>query len=137
MVQVAAAVIVSAGKILAAKRKKERIGGGFWEFPGGKVEPGESAKEACRREVKEELGDDCQVFERLPVTRHYQTPYGELTIDFFWTKLLTHNLKLVAASEYRWLKPSELTEVDWLEASKEVLELLQHTDLKQVNADGK
>lgn len=137
MKQVAAAVIVSEGKILAAKRKKERVGGGFWEFPGGKVELGETAKDACQREVKEELGDECQVYERLPVKREYQTPYGDLTIDFFWTKLLTKNLRLVAASEYRWLKPTELAEVEWLEASKEALELIRQTDLEKVISNGK
>ncbi len=49
MIKVAAAVIVSDGKILAAKRKNERLGGGFWEFPGGKLEPGETPKQGCRR----------------------------------------------------------------------------------------
>ena len=61
MIKVAAAVIVSDGKILAAKRKNERLGGGFWEFPGGKLEPGETPKQACQREVAEELGDQCEV----------------------------------------------------------------------------
>ncbi|BDI02471.1 7,8-dihydro-8-oxoguanine-triphosphatase MutT [Ligilactobacillus murinus] len=131
MIKVAAAVIVSDGKILAAKRKNERLGGGFWEFPGGKLEPGETPKQACQREVAEELGDQCEVLERIEVSRHFTTPYGELEIDFFWTKLKTYNLKLVAASEYRWLPPEQLASVTWLKPSEPVLEVIKQTDLRK------
>ena len=131
MIKVAAAVIVSAGKILAAKRKNERLGGGFWEFPGGKLEPGETPKQACQREVAEELGDQCEVLERIEVSRHFTTPYGELEIDFFWTKLKTYNLKLVAASEYRWLTPEQLARVTWLKPSEPVLEVIKQIDLRK------
>lgn len=131
MIKVAAAVIVSDGKILAAKRKNERLGGGFWEFPGGKLEPGETPKQACQREIAEELGDQCEVLERIEVSRHFTTPYGELEIDFFWTKLKTYNLKLVAASEYRWLTPEQLESVTWLKPSEPVLEVIKQTDLRK------
>lgn len=131
MIKVAAAVIVSEGKILAAKRKNERLDGGFWEFPGGKLEPGETPKQACQREVAEELGDQCEVLERIDVSRHFETPYGELEIDFFWTKLKTYNLKLVAASEYRWLIPEQLESVTWLKPSEPVLEVIKQTDLRK------
>lgn len=131
MIKVAAAVIVSEGKILAAKRKNERLGGGFWEFPGGKLETGETPKQACQREVAEELGDQCEVLERIDVSRHFETPYGELEIDFFWTKLKTYNLKLVAASEYRWLTPEQLESVTWLKPSEPVLEVIKQTDLRK------
>lgn len=131
MIKVAAAVIVSDGKILAAKRKNERLGGGFWEFPGGKLEPGETPKQACQREVAEELGDQCEVLERIEVSRHFTTPYGELEINFFWTKLKTYNLKLVAASEYRWLTPEQLASVTWLKPSEPVLEVIKQTDLRK------
>lgn len=131
MIKVAAAVIVSDGKILAAKRKNERLGGGFWEFPGGKLEPGETPKQACQREVAEELGDQCEVLERIEVSRHFTTPYGELEINFFWTKLKTYNLKLVAASEYRWLTPEQLESVTWLKPSEPVLEVIKQTDLRK------
>ncbi len=131
MIKVAAAVIVSDGKILAAKRKNERLGGGFWEFPGGKLEPGETPKQACQREVAEELGDQCEVLERIEVSRHFTTPYGELEIDFFWTKLKTYNLKLVEASEYRWLTPEQLASVTWLKPSEPVLEVIKQTDLRK------
>lgn len=131
MIKVAAAVIVSEGKILAAKRKNERLGGGFWEFPGGKLEPGETPKQAFQREVAEELGDQCEVLERIDVSRHFETPYGELEIDFFWTKLKIYNLKLVAASEYRWLTPEQLESVTWLKPSEPVLEVIKQTDLRK------
>ena len=131
MIKVAAAVIVSDGKILAAKRKNERLGGGFWEFPGGKLEPGETPKQACQREVAEELGDQCEVLERIEVSRYFTTPYGELEINFFWTKLKTYNLKLVAASEYRWLIPEQLESVTWLKPSEPVLEVIKQTDLRK------
>lgn len=131
MIKVAAAVIVSEDKILAAKRKNERLGGGFWEFPGGKLESGETPKQACQREVAEELGDQCEVLERIDVSRHFETPYGELEIDFFWTKLKTYNLKLVAASEYRWLTPEQLESVTWLKPSEPVLEVIKQTDLRK------
>ncbi len=101
------------------------------EFPGGKLEPGETPKQACQREVAEELGDQCEVLERIEVSRHFTTPYGELEIDFFWTKLKTYNLKLVAASEYRWLTPEQLASVTWLKPSEPVLEVIKQTDLRK------
>lgn len=131
MIKVAAAVIVSDGKILAAKRKNDRLGGGFWEFPGGKLEPKETPKQACQREVAEELGDQCEVLEKIDVSRYFITPYGELEIDFFWTKLKTYNLKLVAASEYRWLTPEQLESVTWLKPSEPILEVIKQTDLRK------
>ena len=131
MLKVAASVSVKDGKILAARRKAERIGGGYWEFPGGKVEANETPKQACQREVLEELGDEAEILERLKVKRHYQTPYGSLEIDFFWTRLKTFNLKHVAASEYSWLTKEELWNVAWLEASKSAVSLIAQTNLEK------
>lgn len=65
MIEVTAAVIENGGRILICRRRTGEPNGGLWEFPGGKIEPGESAEEALRREIKEELDLDIEVGERL------------------------------------------------------------------------
>ena len=131
-VKVVAAIIENDNnEILCALRSPQMSLPNMWEFPGGKLEPGETPKQAFQREVAEELGDQCEVLERIDVSRHFETPYGELEIDFFWTKLKTYNLKLVAASEYRWLTPEQLESVTWLKPSEPVLEVIKQTDLRK------
>jgi 8-oxo-dGTP diphosphatase len=93
-----------------------------WEFPGGKVEPGESPEEALKREIREELEAEIEVGELIE-TVEYDYPAFHLSMDCFWCKLISDDLKLKEAEAARWLAGSELQGVAWLPAD---LELIEH-----------
>jgi len=98
----------------------------FWEFPGGKMEPGESPEDALKREIWEELETKI-VIERLIKTIEYDYPKFHLTMHCFWCRIESGNLTLKEHEAARWLNGDELESVDWLPADKEVLsEIIQN-----------
>ena len=116
-IEVVAAIIVHDGKILATQRGYGNYKGS-WEFPGGKIEPGESAVEALKREVEEELG--CSVRAAWPYdTVEYDYPDFHLSMDCLVCTLEDGAEPLVADAshdELRWLARGELLDVEWLPA---------------------
>ncbi|MBO4750597.1 MAG: (deoxy)nucleoside triphosphate pyrophosphohydrolase [Lachnospiraceae bacterium] len=102
-----------------------------WEFPGGKVEPGESPAEALKREILEELDAQIEVGDLIQ-TVEYDYPAFHLSMDVFWCTLISDELKLKEAEAARWLAPSELRDVAWLPADLELIEhiaaCIQETD---------
>ena len=107
---VTAAVIQREGRVLIARRPAEGLLGGLWEFPGGKVEPGESLPQGLTREIKEELDAEIEVGEALGVYRHAYTHF-KVTLHAFFCRL--HNgtqPRALEASELRWVTPPELAE---------------------------
>ena len=96
----------------------------FWEFPGGKMEPGESPEEALKREIWEEL-ETRIVIERLVKTIEYDYPKFLLTMHCFLCRIESGNLTLKEHEAARWLNKDEFNSVDWLPADKEVLEVIR------------
>jgi 8-oxo-dGTP diphosphatase len=94
-----------------------------WEFPGGKMEPGESPEEALRREIWEELETKI-VVERLVQTVEYDYPQFHLKMHCFWCHIESGRLMLKEHEASRWLGKNELKSVDWLPADRIVLETL-------------
>lgn len=117
VVRVAAGIIHRDGRILAAHRSDGALPGG-WELPGGKIEPGESAVEALKREVEEELG--CPVRAAWPYdTVEYDYPDFHLSMDCLVCTLEDGSEPVVADAshdELRWLARGELLNVEWLPA---------------------
>lgn len=111
-VHVVAAIIHFDGRILAAKRLAGGPSGLKWEFPGGKVEPGEEPRAALRREILEELGLDVIVEDEIGA---FVTDLGGLRIrlDCFHCRANRTSVALAAHSEAIWRTPSELNNLDW------------------------
>ena len=121
-VRVVAAVIRSEDKIFATARGYGEFKG-QWEFPGGKIEPGETTQEALVREIQEELDVKIKVGDLID-TIEYDSPSFHLSMDCFWCIVTDGEITLKEAEDARWLSKDELYSVDWLPADMELIEKL-------------
>ena len=121
-VSVVAAVIRSEDKIFATARGYGEFKG-QWEFPGGKIEPGETPQEALVREIQEELDVKIKVGDLID-TIEYDSPSFHLSMDCFWCIVTDGEITLKEAEDARWLSKDELYSVDWLPADMELIEKL-------------
>lgn len=94
---------------------------GQWEFPGGKIEAGETPQEALVREIKEELETDIRVGEFIH-TIEYDYPTFHLSMDCFWCEIVKGDLVLKEAEDGRWLTKDQLYDVKWLPADITLIE---------------
>ena len=123
-VKVVAAVIVKDGKILATQRGYGEFKG-FWEFPGGKVEPGESGSVALAREILEELKARVVVGDLIS-TVEYDYPSFHLSMECFWCTLESGSgIELTEHEAARWLEVDELESVEWLPADLSLIEIIK------------
>ena len=125
-IRVAAAVIQdSRGRFLCMQRCRsdQEYTSQRWEFPGGKIEDGESGYDALLREIKEEMDWDIFVG-RLLGTITYEYPDFTISLEAYLCKGGKGQFKLLEHLDYKWLKRSEISALDWTEADREVLALL-------------
>lgn len=123
-IRVVAAVIKADDKIFVTQRGY----GDFkdkWEFPGGKIEEGESPEEALAREIKEELDTDI-IVGQLIHTIEYDYPKFHLSMECFWCTIKQGNLTLLEAEDAKWLDDSQLDSVDWLPADLELIDYIRN-----------
>ena len=122
-IEVVAAIIHdSDGRIFVTQRGYGDMKDG-WEFPGGKVEAGESPEAALKREILEELETRIQI-ERLVTTVEYDYPKFHLKMHCYLCNIESGNLTLKEHEAAKWLKLSDIYTVDWLPADKAVVDLL-------------
>ena len=122
-IRVVAAVIRDEDKIFATARGYGEYKG-RWEFPGGKIEAGETPEEALIREIREELTAEISVGEKIE-TIEYDYPDFHLSMDCFWAKVISGKLELKEAAAARWLTREELMDVDWLPADLVLVEAIR------------
>ena len=122
-IEVVAGIIKDGDKIFATQRGYGEFKDG-WEFPGGKMEPGETPQEALARELKEELAVDVNVGEFL-CTVDYDYPTFHLTMHCFCCSVIGGELTLLEHEASKWLKMTELHSVNWLPADVDVVAALE------------
>lgn len=123
VVNVVAAIIKNEDKVFITERGHGEFKG-IWEFPGGKIEPGETPEEAIVREIKEELKSEVKV-ERL--FDEINDVHGDrcFNVKFFICSLVSGNLELTEHLDAKWVRPSEINENDFMPADKTVLDNLK------------
>lgn len=114
-ISVVGAVILKGGRVLAAQRGEGGTLPGLWEFPGGKIESGETPQSALEREIVEELSCAVSVGKEVVTTTHLYD-FGEVTLTTFYCRLLAGEPQLTEHASMRWLLPTELDDVEWAPA---------------------
>lgn len=128
LVEVVAAIIGDAqGRIFATQRGYGAMKDG-WEFPGGKIEAGETREQALRREIKEELDTEIAVDDLL-CTVQWRYPDFHLTMHCYWCHVESGSLTLKEHEAARWLTIDQIDTVDWLPADKEVVKKIKAASL--------
>jgi 8-oxo-dGTP diphosphatase len=125
---VVGAVIVNNERVLAAKRGPGGSLPHMWEFPGGKIEDGESPQEALVREIGEELLVDVRVGEEIVSTTH-DYEFGVVTLTTYYCELRSGTPRLTEHAALRWLTPDELSSVEWAPADVPAVERVR-SDLR-------
>ena len=121
---VTAAVIFDGDKVLITRRPDDSRHAGLWEFPGGKIDPGESPEEALCREISEELNAEIRVVEIFDVV-FYRYDWGPVLILAYTCQLLTKTLHNIGVAEHRWVHPQELTDFPILPADRPIISRLK------------
>lgn len=123
MKKVTAAVIERNGLILLARRKKGKEGGGYLEFPGGKVSPGEEPAKGLSRELKEELGVDVKIGEFLGLFKN-ENVQPEIELWVYRGEMVGQPTQLPDHEEIIWVKPQDITPAELLPLDREILSFL-------------
>jgi 8-oxo-dGTP diphosphatase len=117
---VCALVLDGQGRVLVAQRSSRKALAGKWEFPGGKIEPGESGPTALVREIREELGCEIEIGVALPVVRH-EYPAGVIALHPFLARVASGTPSAHEHAAVRWVTLDEANTLDWAEADLPVL----------------
>ena len=121
-IQVVAAIIIQDGKLFATQRGYGEWKD-WWEFPGGKIESGETQKDALKREIREELATEINVGKLLK-TVEYDYPQFHLTMHCYLCSIVCGRLSLLEHEDARWLAKEHLYSVKWLPADSELVPLI-------------
>lgn len=112
------------GQILIDRRRPEGVLGGLWEFPGGKIEPGETVKSCIKREIQEELGIDIDVGEHL-ITIDHTYNHLRVTLDVHHCRHLTGNPMPIECDEIRWVTLNEIDQFPFPKANFQIIAALR------------
>ena len=122
-INVVASVIKRKNRVFTTARGYGEFKGG-WEFPGGKIEPGESPEDALKREIFEELNSVIDVGALIDVIE-YDYPTFHLSMRCYWCNLIEGDLELKEAQESKWVDKKEIDSLNWLPADKTILSIIK------------
>lgn len=125
IINVVAAAIEKDGKFFCAQRPEGKSLGGFWEFPGGKLEEGESPEQALIREIKEELNSEIKIVSYINEAS-YDYDFGTVVMKTYHAKLISGNLELLEHQNSTWLSPHELSTINWAPVDRPAVRLLSN-----------
>ncbi len=129
--QIGVAVIKNQqGKILIDRRKQSGEMGGLWEFPGGKIELGETVEECIQREVKEELDIEIAVGDRLTTITHTYKTFN-VTLYVHDCQYLSGQAKTLECEEIQWVKPAQMNQYRFPSANIQIINLLQQRGISK------
>lgn len=123
MIEVVAGVIYKDNKFLIAQRNLNKAQGGLWEFPGGKLESGESCEAALKREIFEEFEAEIEVEGYITENIHHY-PEKDIKLMFYKAKLVSDKLVLKEHEDYRWITKEDKDKFEFAGADKIVFDLL-------------
>jgi A/G-specific adenine glycosylase len=123
--RVSVGVVFKNGRVLITRRKLEGLLGGLWEFPGGRIESGESPQEACIREIREEVGLNVQVDSFLTRIRHAYTHF-KIVMDVYCCHVNSGRIKLNGPTDYRWVNLADLSDYPLPKANHKFIHLLKN-----------
>ena len=123
MIEVVAGVIYKDNKFLIAQRNLKKSQGGLWEFPGGKLESGESCEAALKREIFEEFEAEIEVEGYITENTHHY-PEKDIKLMFYKAKLVSDKLVLKVHEDYRWITKEDKDKFEFAGADKIVFDLL-------------
>ena len=126
---VAAAVVMRAGRVLLTRRAEGQHLAGMWEFPGGKLEAGESPEEALVRECREECGIEVEVNDILEVT-HHKYPEKDVLLLFYRCRLRAGEVRHLQVADHAWVTPPELDRYPLPPADERVVARIQALELR-------
>jgi len=129
MKQVVAALILRDDKILICQRTKDQPMALKWEFPGGKIEPGEDAPAALRRELDEELGISATIGEEVATVEHHYKKGGAVELHFYPVREYKGELENRIFQQIRWVNRRDLPRFDFLEADRDIIRQLANGEL--------
>lgn len=122
-INVVGAVLVDGTRILAAQRGPEMSLAGMWEFPGGKIESGETPKQALQRELQEELNCSASIGEKVATTE-YEYDFGIVILTTYYATLDQGEIHLTEHAEVRWVEATELNTLEWAPADIPAVEVV-------------
>lgn len=120
---VTAALLLNGSQILITKRPAHKQQGGFWEFPGGKLQSGETPQEALKRELKEELDLDAEIGQIFEVVYH-RYDWGPVLILAYECRPLSGVIRNLEVADHRWVSSKELPNYDLLPADRPIVDKL-------------
>jgi 8-oxo-dGTP diphosphatase len=123
-IDVTAAILFSGKKLLIAQRNKQSFMGGKWEFPGGKIEKGETGKECLAREISEEFGAEIEVGKLLTKVEYEYNGVMNVRLHPYFCKVKKGTLKVLEHENIAWVLPMQLKKYDLVPADKEIAMIL-------------